>query len=61
MVFDKAYNLYQQYFVWIQHDIYFVTWQKENAFYKCLAEFDAEDETSDNILKDEVIIVQTKS
>lgn len=52
VVFDKAYNDYQQYFDWTQHDIYFVTWQKENALYKSLAEFDTEDQTLDHILKD---------
>lgn len=60
VVFDKAYNDYRQYFDWTNHDIYFVTRQKGNAVYKSVAEFDPEDQTSDNILKDEVISVQKK-
>lgn len=60
VVFDKAYNDYQQYSDWTQNDIYFVTRQKDNAVYKSLAEFDLEDRTSDNVLKDEVITVQKK-
>lgn len=58
VVFDKAYNDYKQYFNWTQEDIYFVTRQKDNAVYKRLAEFDLQDGTSDNVLKDEVISVQ---
>lgn len=60
VVFDKAYNDYRQYFEWINQDIYFVTRQKGNAVYKSLKEFDLEDATSDNVLKDEVISVQKK-
>lgn len=60
VVFDKAYNDYQQYFNWTNEDIYFVTRQKENAAYKSGVEFDPEKQTSDNILKDEVISVQKK-
>lgn len=60
VVFDKAYNDYQQYFEWTNQDIYFVTRQKGNAVYKSLKEFDLEVATSDNVLKDEVISVQKK-
>lgn len=60
VVFDKAYNDYRQYFEWINQDIYFVTRQKGNAVYKSLKEFNLEDATSDNVLKDEVISVQKK-
>ncbi len=60
VVFDKAYNDYEQYLDWTEEDIYFVTRQKENAAYKSLSEFDLEDGTSDNILKDETITVQKK-
>lgn len=60
VVFDKAYNDYRQYFHWTSQDIYFVTRQKGNADYKSVVEFDPEDQTSDNILKDEIITVQKK-
>lgn len=60
VVFDKAYNDYQQYSNWTNAAIYFVTRQKENAAYKSVVEFDPEDQTSDHILKDEVISVQKK-
>lgn len=58
VVFDKAYNDYKQYFDWTEGDIYFVTRQKENAAYTSLEEFDLQDGTSDNVLKDETITVQ---
>lgn len=60
VVFDKAYNDYQQYSQWTSQDIYFVTRQKENAAYKSIAEFDLDDNTPDTVLKDEVITVQKK-
>ena len=60
VVFDKAYNDYQQYFEWTNEDIYFVTRQKENAAYKSVEEFDLEDSTPGSIFKDEVITVQKK-
>ena len=57
VVFDKAYTDYGQYLEWSEQDIYFVTRQKENAAYKTLEEFDPQEGTSDNILRDEVITV----
>lgn len=60
VVFDKAYNDYKQYFDWTMEDIYFVTRQKDNAAYKRLAEFDLQEGTSDNVLKDETITLQKK-
>ncbi len=60
VVFDKAYNDYQQFAQWIDDDIYFVTRQKENARYTGIAEFDLSDTTSDAVLKDERITVQKK-
>lgn len=60
VVFDKAYNDYQQYFDWTQQDIYFVTRQKQNAVYRSLQEFDMQAMTSDSVLKDEIIIIQKK-
>ena len=62
-VFDKAYNDYRQYgniLSGINQDIYFVTRQKGNAVYKSLKEFDLEDATPGNVLKDEVVSVQKK-
>jgi hypothetical protein len=36
LVFDKAYNYYQQFATWTEQKIYFVTRQKSNAVYKLL-------------------------
>jgi len=36
LVFDKAYNYYQQFARWTEQKIYFVTRQKSNAVYKVL-------------------------
>lgn len=58
VVFDKAYTDYRQYFEWTQQNIYFVTRQKQNASYHSLEEFDPQNGTSNNILKDESIIVE---
>lgn len=57
VVFDKAYTDYGQYLDWTDQDIYFVTRQKENAAFESLEEFEPQEQTSDNILKDEVITV----
>lgn len=58
VVFDKAYNDYNQYLEWTMNDIYFVTRQKHNAVYKTILEFDLDDKTSDAVLKDELISVK---
>ena len=58
VVFDKAYNDYNQYLEWTMNDIYFVTRQKDNAVYKTILEFDLDDKTSDAVLKDELISVK---
>jgi hypothetical protein len=58
VVFDKAYNDYQQYLQWTLDDIYFVTRQKDNAVYKSIKEFDLDDKTSDAVLKDELILIE---
>lgn len=57
VVFDKAYTDYAQYHQWTEQDIYFVTRQKGNASYESLNEFEPQEGTSDNILKDETITV----
>lgn len=58
VVFDKAYNDYNQYLEWTMKDIYFVTRQKYNAVYKTILEFHLDDKTSDAVLKDELISVK---
>jgi hypothetical protein len=60
VVFDKAYNDYLQYLQWTLDDIYFVTRQKDNAVYKSIKEFDLDDNTSDAVLKDELILIEKK-
>ena len=58
VVFDKAYNDYNQYLEWTMNEIYFVTRQKYNAVYKTILEFHLDDKTSDAVLKDELISVK---
>ncbi len=36
LVFDKAYNYYQQFAKWSQYEVYFVTRQKSNAVYEVI-------------------------
>jgi hypothetical protein len=61
VVFDKAYNDYLQYLEWTLNHIYFVTRQKDNAVYKSIKEFDLADKTSNEVLKDELILVEKNS
>jgi hypothetical protein len=58
VVFDKAYTAYKHHFEWKQQDIYFVTCQKDNVSYKNLCEFEPQANTSNNILKDDIITVE---
>ena len=58
VVFDKAYNDYNQYLEWTMNEIYFVTRKKYNAVYKTILEFHLDDKTSDAVLKDELISVK---
>ena len=58
VVFDKAYNDYNQYLEWTMNEIYFVTRQKYNAVYKTILEFHLDDKTRDAVLKDELISVK---
>ena len=58
VVFDKAYNDYNQYLEWTMNEIYFVTRQKYNAVYQPILEFHLDDKTSDAVLKDELISVK---
>lgn len=57
VVFDKGYVDYMQYYRWTLEDVYFVTRQKENAYYTSLEEFDIADHIHPSILKDERIQV----
>jgi len=58
VVFDKAYTDYKQYFEWSRQDIYFVTRQKDNAVYNSMNEFDPQEQTPNDILKDEMVTVE---
>ena len=58
VVFDKAYNDYNQYLEWTMNEIYFVKRQKYNAVYKTILEFHLDDKTSDAVLKEELISVK---
>lgn len=60
VVFDKAYNDYPQFLQWCKEGIFFVTRQKENAVYQSIGEYDLQDSTPDNILKDELITMETR-
>lgn len=60
IVFDKGYTDYQQYEQWSLDEIYFVTRQKENAFYTSIEEFDLNEKTDDAILKNEKINLTKK-
>jgi len=58
VVFDKAYNDYQQYLQCTNDNIYFVTRQKSNDLHMAIEEFGLSDTTSNAVLKDERIGVQ---
>jgi hypothetical protein len=60
LVFDKAYNFYQQFAKWTENGIFFVSRLKDNAIYE-IVETLFEKELSDNqygILKSEHIHLQ---
>jgi hypothetical protein len=62
LVFDKAYNYYQQFATWTEQHIYFVTRQKSNAVYKVLETISATtlDKKQSGVLKEEIIEVSYK-
>lgn len=63
VVFDKAYNVYEQFARWTDQDIYFVTRQKENAIYQ-VAEVVPQKllpKGEPGVLGEEVIVIQYKA
>lgn len=62
LVFDKAYNYYQQFADWTTQNIYFVTRQKSNALYKVLETVYATvlAKNQAGVLKEEIIEVSYK-
>ena len=63
VVFDKAYNVYEQFARWTNQDIYFVTRQKENAIYQ-VAEVVPQQllpKGEPGVLGEEVIVIQYKA
>lgn len=55
IVFDKGYNNYRQFAAFSQGNIYFITRQKENAVYTSVLECLHEGDSSNAILKEEII------
>ena len=62
LVFDKAYNYYQQFSDWTTKNIYFVTRQKNNALYGLLETVSAQDLPAKQagVLKEEIIQISYK-
>ena len=62
LVFDKAYNYYQQFATWTEQKIYFVTRQKSNAVYKVLETISETilAKKQAGVLKEEIIEVSYK-
>lgn len=57
LCFDKGYVDYQQYEVFTNKRIWYVTRLKDNAQYECKEEYDIPDDAHDGVLKDEEIIL----
>ncbi len=62
LVFDKAYNYYQQFSDWTTKNIYFVTRQKNNAVYELLEKVSAQELSPKRagVLKEEIIQISHK-
>lgn len=62
LVFDKAYNSYQQFAEWTVQNIYFVTRQKDNAVYKVIETVleTKLDKKQAGVLKEEIIELNYK-
>lgn len=60
-LFDKAYNNYALFDTWNKDEIFFVTRLKNNAKETLLEEFDLQDATPDNILRDAKIVLKYKA
>lgn len=59
-LFDKAYNNYALFNKWNEEDIFFVTRLKNNAKEKLLKEFELNDATPDEVLRDAKIALKYK-
>jgi hypothetical protein len=57
ITFDKGYVDYEQYEVFSQKSVWYVTRLKENALYKAREEYDIPDEADSGVLKDEEIVL----
>lgn len=55
LLFDKAYNNYQLFDTWTKNDICFVTRLKNNAKERFIEEFDLQEATPNEVLKDSLI------
>ncbi len=62
LVFDKAYNYYQQFAKWTKDDIYFVTRQKTNAVYEVIKKVSSSRSKKDTarVLGEELIEISYK-
>lgn len=61
LVFDKGYNNYKQYAAFSNNGIYFITRQKDNAVFSDVIECLHDDSSSDNTLKETVILLSYKN
>lgn len=62
LVFDKAYNYYQQFAKWTKEEIYFVTRQKTNAVYEVIKQVSSTRAKKDTarVLREELIEISYK-
>lgn len=62
LVFDKAYNYYQQFATWTEDGIYFVTRQKTNAVYKVIKKVSSQRKRKNTalIIREELISITYK-
>lgn len=56
-VFDKAYNNYELFDRWNKEDIYFVTRLKNNAKERFIKEYELQESTTDEVLRDAEIVL----
>ena len=61
LLFDKAYNNYKLFDKWNKEGIYFVTRLKNNAKEQFISEFELQEATPDEVLKDSKIALQYKT
>lgn len=62
LVFDKAYNYYQQFAKWSEDEVYFVTRQKTNAVYEVIKKVSSKRSKKDTalVLREELIEISYK-